>query len=188
MTTNYTKKRGFTLIETMMAITLLALVVAGPVAVASRSLRAATVSKNQTIAYYLAQDAVEYVRFIKDSNKLSGNTWLAGLDGTSNTHTTGGGNCVSADGSRMCLLNTLLDTVTDCSDVSCVDRMFFHQGTGQYDYEADSGVYSFNRQVSVMTPIGSNLNEALVTVRLNWVDIADTAQSIVIRETIYDWQ
>ncbi len=171
-----------------MAVSILAIVIAGPVAVASRSVRAATVSKNQTIAFYLAQDAIEYVRFIKDSNKLAGVPWLSGLDGMSNGHTTGGGNCVSADGLQMCLLDTLADTVTACSDVLCPDRMTYHSDTGRYNYDNSTGIASFQRQLAITSPVSGNASEALVTARLIWVDIAGTSQDVVIRETIYDWQ
>ncbi|MCK6462370.1 MAG: type II secretion system GspH family protein [Candidatus Pacebacteria bacterium] len=75
--------RGFTLIETIVAIALLSAAVAGPLTMAIKSISNASVSQDQLTAFYLAQEAIEYVRKVRDDNVLSGNSgsdWLEGLD------------------------------------------------------------------------------------------------------------
>ena len=62
--------KGFTLIETLIAITILTLAVAGPLTTASQALTAAQVSKGQLTASYLAQEGIEYVRFMRDDEYL----------------------------------------------------------------------------------------------------------------------
>ena len=60
-------KKGFTLVETLVAIGILAVAVAGPLYAASRALVATQVTRDQFIASYLAQEGIEYVRALRDS-------------------------------------------------------------------------------------------------------------------------
>jgi prepilin-type N-terminal cleavage/methylation domain-containing protein len=61
-------QRGFTIIETLVAITILMIAIAGPLTIASQALHAAQDAKNQMIAMNLAQEAVEEIRNLKDDN------------------------------------------------------------------------------------------------------------------------
>jgi len=62
---------GFTLIETLVAVTILTLTIAGPLYTASRALVAAETARDQLTASYLAQEGVEYVRMMRDTEFLS---------------------------------------------------------------------------------------------------------------------
>lgn len=61
---------GFTLVETLAAISLLSVAIVAPMTLASRSLAASYYAKDQVTAYYLAQEAIEGVRNIRDGNIL----------------------------------------------------------------------------------------------------------------------
>lgn len=63
-------KRGFTLIETMVAVSILTLAVAGPLYTASRAIVAAETSRDRLTASYLAQEGIEYVRMMRDNEYL----------------------------------------------------------------------------------------------------------------------
>lgn len=78
------KNRGFTLIETLIAITILIMAVTGAFAAAQNGLSSAVFSKDQVIAFYLAQEGVEFVRNARDENGLSSSCngsacWLNGI-------------------------------------------------------------------------------------------------------------
>lgn len=62
---------GFTLIETMVAVSILALSVAGPLFTASRVLVATEISRDQLTASYFAQDGIENVRATRDDAYLT---------------------------------------------------------------------------------------------------------------------
>ena len=62
------RTRGFTIVETLVAITVLMIAIAGPLVVASKGLFGALASKDQMVAAYLAQESMETIKNIRDNN------------------------------------------------------------------------------------------------------------------------
>lgn len=62
--------KGFTLIETLVAVSLLTIAVVAPMTLASRSLGSAYYARDQITAFYLAQEAIEAVRSLRDAQVL----------------------------------------------------------------------------------------------------------------------
>lgn len=180
--------KGFTLIETLIAVLVLMMAIAGPLTLAAKGLQATLIAKDQDTAFYLAQDAVEYVRWVRDTNQLRRpgiSDWLAGLDGTANGHSTVSGNCTGANG---CYLNSLSDKITACSGTCPVLN---YDTTNNY-FTYDSGTASiFTRTVSIAAPVGGNAGEASLTVTVTWCDQGCTAavpHKVTVREDMFDWQ
>ncbi len=72
MAKNYkNKKRGFTLIETFVAITILMIAVLGPLSLLSSALKNASYVQNEIIATYLAQEGLELVLDLRNNGPLS---------------------------------------------------------------------------------------------------------------------
>lgn len=69
--------KGFTLIETLVAISILMIAIAGPLTVANKGQTSTLDAKNQSVAINLAQEGVEYLNYIKD-NKIWG-SWDPGV-------------------------------------------------------------------------------------------------------------
>jgi prepilin-type N-terminal cleavage/methylation domain-containing protein len=61
---------GMTLIETLVAITILTVAVAAPMSLTVQSLSASFFARDQVVAFNLAQEAIESVRSIRDGNIL----------------------------------------------------------------------------------------------------------------------
>lgn len=72
-------ERGFTLVEAMVAISILSLSITGPMVIAQKGIGSAIYARDQITAFYLAQEAVEYIRNIRDSNRINQNPWLLHL-------------------------------------------------------------------------------------------------------------
>src|SRR5438046_1665614 len=73
-------KIGFTIIETLVAIAILLLAIVGPLSIASTSLNSAYYAKDQVTAFYLAQEGIEYMRFLRDTNSLNNRfPWNLGI-------------------------------------------------------------------------------------------------------------
>jgi prepilin-type N-terminal cleavage/methylation domain-containing protein len=76
------KQRGFTLVETLIAIAVLMISIAGPLVVASKGLNSALFARDQMVASLLAQETLELVKNIRDNN-VGGETpqdWLTTID------------------------------------------------------------------------------------------------------------
>ncbi len=68
---NITKyKKGFTLIETLVAISILAIAIVAPMTLASKTLFTAQYAKDQMVATQLAQEAIEIVRAKRDAKMI----------------------------------------------------------------------------------------------------------------------
>lgn len=90
------KAQGFTLIETLVAVTIITVAVSGAVFAANSSLAAAMISRDRLTASYLAQEGVEYVRAMRDDAFLhasgataSTDAWTDFVSGSSDWSITG---------------------------------------------------------------------------------------------------
>lgn len=64
-------KNGFTLVETMVAITIVTIAISGAFFSANSSMVASSIARDKLTASYLAQQGIEYVRMIRDNNYLT---------------------------------------------------------------------------------------------------------------------
>lgn len=81
---NYIKQKGFTVLESIVAIFVLSLVISGVFTTVQSSLSQASITKDEVRAFYIAQEAIEIIRNKRDSNQLSriaglSNNWLSGI-------------------------------------------------------------------------------------------------------------
>ncbi|MBA3788898.1 type II secretion system protein [Patescibacteria group bacterium] len=82
-------QKGFTLIETLVAITIISVTLVAPFYAVEQSLTASFTARDQLEASMLAQEGIEYVREIRNNNYLTyyntasppAESWLYGLNG-----------------------------------------------------------------------------------------------------------
>ena len=60
--------KGFTLLETIVSVSVLAAIAVGSLTLISKSMQSAFISQNRLAASYLAQEGIELVRNVRDSN------------------------------------------------------------------------------------------------------------------------
>lgn len=81
-------RKGFTLLETIVALTVLLAAIAGPVSLVTRGLFSSSFSKNRLIAAHLAQEGIELIRLIREQNVMcivkgaASMKWDTDFDGT----------------------------------------------------------------------------------------------------------
>jgi hypothetical protein len=177
----------------MLAVLLLAAAISGPLSIASKGLSAALVAKDQITAFYLAQDAMEQVRFLRDSNCLSAGAggctadkWMLALGGSYDSSSSlWSGVCFSATG---CYLDSLANnpTVPTVCDTQCA-VLKYDPTTHAYQYT--NGVdtpQQFRRTITITQTVP---DEVTVTVSVSWKDLSgSTHMPAVLRENLSRWQ
>ena len=165
---------GFTLIETLVAIAILMVAIAGPLNIAEKALVTATSSRDETIASYLAQDLMEYVKNDRDNNLLNGRTWLNGI-----SQCTSAAPCVT-ETSGTANPPALITSVPNCTfsatppnlDASC--RLYIDSTNKYYTYQSGGSNQptQFYRTFT-LTPIGIGADSGnidLLTVSVYWAN------------------
>ncbi|QSH39327.1 type II secretion system protein [Candidatus Kaiserbacteria bacterium] len=171
MAKTHVHKRGFTLIETLVAISVLVVAVTGPLTLASQSLFAAVYAKDQTTAFYLAQEAIEMVRNKRDNNLLA---FLGGTDVDWLLN-------IPVDTSFQ--VDIPNDTIVACG-TECLSTKLKHDGIF---YNTQLGESTrFGRSVSVIKDPTLE-DEAVVTVVVQWQTGAFQERTISVQERIYNW-
>lgn len=177
------KKRGFTLIEAMVAISILSLAVTGPLLIAQKGIGSAVYARDQITAYYLAQEAVEYIRNVRDTNRITGAWWLSQFSscqpynsGTPSCSTINGTYKIDArysnftnDGGTP--TNYADDTVNASAIAVCsgtCGTLSFDSSTKLYGYGSGSTwkTTPFTRTITIDNTASNK--EALVTVTISW--------------------
>lgn len=163
------RKKGFTLVETLVAISILMLAVTGPLYFAAESLKAATYARDQITAFYLAQDAFEQIRKIRDDNRNT-STWNTGLTGCESDTST----CVVAkDVSNFYVVSSSPSCPIDVGDCS---YLYLDKSTGIYSHTGGEKT-AFRRVVKIeptdaINPqpgdLWASATEMKVTVYIKW--------------------
>ena len=150
---------GFTLVETLVAVSILTLAIAGPLAVSSLAISESQHARNQITASYLAQDAMESVLNLRDANFIIGNDWLTDLVPCDAT----------TDDKIHCQLSSQKPplAVSACvTNVPC-PKLKYSATTGFYSYESADSESIFTRDIKIKK-VGTTDNNILITVTMTW--------------------
>lgn len=195
--------RGFTLVETLVAIFILVTAVTALMTVAKNNFYVVRYARNQMIATTLMQESLEYIRNDRDSQFQKGTGWFDWFNKTYNVDKNGAHpndnlshGCFSPSG---CVVDPYATKhVYQCPVGGCPPVSYFSYNNGAnvfYGYNADgsypfSGATSyqtlFSRQVT-MQPIyvdgDSNPDQILVTCKITWkngLSLQTQSQSIIV--------
>jgi prepilin-type N-terminal cleavage/methylation domain-containing protein len=185
------KKRGFTLIEALVAISIVALSIGGPLYAASRALVASQIARDKLIATYLAQEGVEQVRFKRDTFYLQAYppadrswwdtnfiTYVSNCDGL-------------ATPARWCAVepttHALIGPYTAAAPPAA---LLINSANGQYFQIGSVGpgviASPFVRTVQVKQ-IGGSDNDEEITAKVQWT-FHGTPYSVVVTDHLTPWQ
>lgn len=154
-------KTGFTLLETLVGVTLLLNVLIGPVAFLSSSFMHIKSAEDRLTALYLAQEGLELTRRIRDNNVIAQLLWNGGL----------------APGTY----------IIDYNDVALSadagQYILYNGATGIYSH--DSGVTSKFRRWIEITSGGPD--DLTITVFVQWSDVG-VAKQISLELGLRNWE
>ncbi len=193
---NFSKSKGFTLVETLVAIFVLVIAVTGPMSAVVSSLKASFLARDQVVAFYLAQDVIEAMKNLRDNFYLTelrkpgqnfGN-WLD--DSTYAACLNSGKDCaVDTSGLKNSLeikfYNNCKDPTTKCDIyLDTVNNVFTHNSGGTKEKT------KYIRRVR-LDKIGNNgtyYDELKIVVEVEWeARFLGGTKKIVVQENIYNW-
>ncbi len=171
---------GFTLVETLVSVVLLTMTIVLPYYAIQRSLSATFSARDDLIAASLAQEAVEFVRGVRDNNYLAGRTgsaWMYGFNGSV-------ANCFSpnrctVDGTR----NTLSQAIVQCPSNNCASRPLYLSSSNLYTHRTTSGTQTKYQRYVQLTQISTT--EVRVTATVTWFDHG--THTITVTEILTNW-
>ncbi|MEI6490236.1 MAG: prepilin-type N-terminal cleavage/methylation domain-containing protein [bacterium] len=199
------KNRGFTILETLVAITIILIAITGPLDIIAHSLKASYYSRDEVTAFYLAQEAIEYARNERDNNELSQYTavkdWLVGAVG-------------SRDGSIDCLNDAGKNPTNKCILLQTTGGDYKYQkcvGACGIMYKNNEGIYgaenignlpptNFTREIyftkvpdeSVLvgsrTPADPTRNEVIATVTVYWDNSVGSGNKFTLNTHLFNWK
>jgi prepilin-type N-terminal cleavage/methylation domain-containing protein len=178
---NSKANKGFTLIEALIAITILTFAITATFTAAQSGLSSAAESRDQIASFFLAQEAVEFVRNKRDTNSLAGDNWLSGIASVSSDV------CYPPKG---CTIDVVTASFGSCSSpTSCSplrqDRVTGSATEGMYGY---AGSWTQTNFVRTLQFERINADEIALTVTILLKRGSLTVQTFKVRESIFNWQ
>lgn len=174
--------KAFTLVETLVAVTIVLLAVTGPFQLVKSSLMASYTARDQMIASALAEEGFEYIRSVRDANYLyllenpgSNRDWLYGLAASPN--------CFSAD----CTISpTEAPPIAVCG-ATC-QPLKIHPTSGLYVQTPVVGatVTRFTRSVRLENVDGGRDKAVKVTVSVSYIS-NHTPFTVTVTDYLYNW-
>ncbi len=207
-----TKNKGFTILETLVAITIILLAITGPLDIIAHSLKASYYSRDEVTAFYLAQEAIEYARNQRDNNELDPNAtvsgWLKGVTGNAD-----GAECLNDAGTAATHRCVLVQdssgnyTYQTCLGSSCLSdnntyamKKFINTGV----YGASSGSSgdledtNFTREIYFTKVVdgsvvgadatGQTRNEIVATVNVYWTNNFGSDNKFTLSSHLFNWK
>jgi prepilin-type N-terminal cleavage/methylation domain-containing protein len=171
------RKRGFTIIETLVAISILVAIIIAATSAIQSAISSYIFSKNQIIAFYLAQEGFEQIRNMRDENSLADRDWLTGFALNPSDP------CYFGEA---CTVDPIFSNVPiRClSGESSCPVIKQNPVTGFYSYNSSWAETPFRRSI-VLQQV--NANEISVTVTVDWSKGLIQRQ-FKARENLFNWQ
>lgn len=119
------KARGYSLVEVLVAITVLLIALVGPLTIAQAGLKRAVNSREQTMATFLAQEGLEAVVKLREDNALNAYPDFDNLNTVWNTLTALNGDCTASQPCGVLIGNDGVITDTSfyrCNATNCIMR------------------------------------------------------------------
>lgn len=190
---NIKKNKGFTLVETMVAVFILSLTIISLMTVVSRSLFASRYSRDEITANYLLQESIDYIRNDRDSM-----VFLSGDGGDKNWEkfiTEKYSLCFKDSGCYFDVLDSLkkpdsTENIKECNssgDQTLCPPFYFNKDSYAvfYNYQ-EKGVESVFRRKIVFEINPDNKDEIFVEATVYWTN-GDISKSRSLKTSLLRW-
>ena len=184
------KNKAFTLVETLVAISIFTVSLLGLIAILAQGITDTGYAKKKIIASYLAQEGIEYIRNFRDTYVLYGATTQTGWEEFNNRLIAGlcdtAGGCYFDDSNVLFTDSTM--PMTDLSFAACsgaCPELKYDNATGKYNYDITGTSSGYFRKINVIqNPVIPDETEIISTV--SWTQ-GSGEHSIVFSEHLFNW-
>ncbi len=170
-TSKFSKNKGFTLVETLVAIAILLVAVVGPISLIGDALHKLYYAKDEMIAINIAQEGIETVRWKRDSNMLSAVAWDTGI--TAGYYIIDPGALGAPVVATTCIGACLVD----------LKPIYFDATSGLYRQNVVTQPTQFSRIVNIRSV---NANEIKVSSTVKW-RTGGQVGTITVSENLFKW-
>lgn len=175
----YKNHKGFTLLEITVVIYIISLGLIGIMSLVNQNIQVSYINKNELIASQLAQEGLELVRNIRDSNWLKEYNWKNG-NGTDNKT-----DIVQSDGSY----NYTIDYLGNINEsINSIDNArLYINGSGFYNHISSGTPTPFYRLIEVID--NSPPNDYYITVKatVRWKE-KNRTHDYMAQTLLYNWR
>lgn len=168
--TNIKNNKGFTLVETLVAISILSLSILATFTAVQSGLAKSSYAKDQITAFFLVQESMEYIRNIRDENALlniadgGSRNWLDRVAGSPSDPCSTG---------KTCRLDSYLGQLYDCASDIGGTCLYLNQNSSSMLFGYTSGVgwsqSKFKREIKLDPVVGTS-DEVIITVTVTWAE------------------
>jgi hypothetical protein len=196
---------GYSLVETLVAISVLMLALVGPISIAAKSLQSAFFAREQVTALYLAQEGIEAITTLRNNHYIE----LVDNDGTNDLGVAGVdtaawisgnfipqgtaplGHCIRQHGCNFTVNNGQISNVERCDPPNNPNDCFMKRSTasvGPAYVTAGSGDDTKYRRVIKVTPdTSAGLVEVEVTVSWSSSLFPSGSNEVVVKSIVVDY-
>ena len=194
--THNSRQKGFTLVETIVALALIMMALAGPVSLIVRGIYSFSSSKSKITAVNLAQEGIELVRLIRENNIAC--DFANGPKKQNWTSNPDGGTMPSR---AEVDIQQAFTTIT-CGSASikfprltnsCSRVLLYNASAGTYGYQTGTPT-TFSRCININSPPSGGHDTDIpasdqmdVIATVTWVERGRT-RTLVLRERLYHWE
>jgi len=159
---NLVSRRGFTIVEIITVLFIVSVGLVGVLSLIIKNIQSQNYNKNSLIAYQLAQEGIELVREVRDTNWKLLQSFNYNL----------------ADGTYY------LDYLDIVPVASAAPEPLYLSGTGYYSHDPSGTASGFNRLVTIETIDASSIR---VTSSVSW-QIRNQDFNYDLETILYDWK
>lgn len=186
------ESRGFTLVETLIALSIFSLSVVSMLVVLSKGISDTDYAQNKIVATYLAQEGIETMRNMRDTYMLYSTP--VGVGWASLETKLAGASCETGSGCfyddrnlnftdpAQPITNPSYVAINGCGNTGC-PPLIYNASTGKYNYVAGGTTTSFRRKINAYL-IGPGEMKILSTVSFTH---KSTTYSVTISENLFNW-
>lgn len=204
---NSIKHKGFTIVETLVAIIILALAMGAILTLVGTIINQTKFQKKEIVANYLIQEGLEYVRNNRDSSLNNGVDWAAWINpapGDIYQPTTNGATVYSLSGCfypatnvpGACAIDALNNVIIMCPSVGSCPNMslapvskdspaslYCLPSPNNQNCDSGSPLSGFQRSIRI---VPNGLNEAYLDVTVEW-DQGTTHKTKTVQQSLLNW-